>query len=71
MAHAHKDAVSRMRAAQVFRPYGIRGTLQLSVGAGPRPARGRTLCAPTYVQKRRAGEGSRPYGVSKGAFDLL
>ena len=58
-----------LRAAQVCHPYGIRGTLQLSVGAGPRPARGRTLCAPAYVQKRRAGEGTRPYemGESSGS----
>ena len=50
-----------------FRPF---------AGAGPRPARGRTLCAPAYVQKRRAGEGTRPYemgessGFAVGADDL-
>ena len=55
-----------MWAAQVCRPYGIRGTLQLSVGAGPRPARGRTLCAPTVetgpgtlVRKRQAQKHNR------------
>ena len=47
MAYAHKDAVTRRRAAQVCRPYEWRNPLG------------------------RAGEDTRPYGVSEGAFDLL
>ena len=48
------------------RPYGIWGTLRPFVGAGPRPARGRTLCAPTVeigpgtlVRKRQAQKHNR------------
>ena len=48
------------------RPYEIWGTLRSSVGAGPRPARGRTVCAPTakngsgtLVRKRQAQKRNR------------
>ena len=42
------------RAAQCAAPTKKRERSGISVGAGPRPARGRTLCAPTHFPKRLA-----------------
>ena len=47
------------RAGEDTRPYGVSGSS--FVGAGPRPARGRTLCAPTEWHGRRVREAA-PYG---------
>ena len=48
--------IIKLRAATWGRPYENAETCPVNaVGAGPRPARGRTLCAPTYFQKRQAG----------------
>ena len=61
------------RAAQCAAPTKKRERSGISVGAGPRPARGRTLCTPTYFPKRRAGLGPAPTkkrersGISAGA----